>query len=118
MKIYWAVSLCFVLSSFNSCGGPDFVIEYSDEIADARGNETNCDLHQSSFAEDTVGIVYGFVIFDSEYEKAKQASFPNARTYMLGGCVITPGESPEFARVLSCAECRRVEKSWLADKRN
>jgi TonB family protein len=89
----------------------------SKEIADSKGTKTRCEIHHMPLVEDTIRITYGLIDiteFAPGYFEASDSIFPNANTEVFGGCVITE-ESPEYARVMYCPQCRIAEEMWLVN---
>jgi hypothetical protein len=73
-----------------------------------------CDLHQSRMNDDTLRISYGTPgSARQEYGKAHREMFPNANSWVGGGCIYMVGESPDYARVRYCTKCRSIESEWL-----
>jgi hypothetical protein len=72
-----------------------------------------CEVHSTPLAEDTVPIVYGLPPRLTQEQRDRIiASFPHARTYYGGGCVVG---SKTKARVSYCPECREAQAKWEAD---
>jgi hypothetical protein len=71
---------------------------------------------------DKVEIIYGLVMFDSDYTEVVNKRFPYANSVAYGGCVIrtemNPCDgnmvqtSPRFAEVAYCPACRAAEEKW------
>ena len=64
-----------------------------------------------------VPIVYGYVIREPGAPSGKTAErlFPNRREVSMGGCVFTPGFSPEVDLVYVCSECKNAYEKWEAE---
>ena|GEM_PF-3529983 len=88
------------------------------------GQETDqrCAVHQEYLKRDIVNITYGLTFLSPEAIPANE-SFPNAKSFVSGECVIEyrgyeSGAkelvSPEFAEVLYCQACRDAQKRWLS----
>lgn len=72
-----------------------------------------CEVHHVALGSDTVPISYGMPM-PSELERlqASFTQFPNAKTQVLGGCVIEDN-SPQTATVSFCPQCREEQAKWL-----
>lgn len=73
-----------------------------------------CAVHHEKMTVRRVRVVYGLPYVgedDHGYIRARNAEFPNARDFVLGGCVIRPETS---ANVYVCESCRRAKQRWLA----
>ncbi|HVF48728.1 MAG TPA: energy transducer TonB [Pyrinomonadaceae bacterium] len=74
-----------------------------------------CEVHQIKLERDKVGILYGLRMLEAEPDDAPQRLFPNASTEVEGGCVITD-DSPKYALVLYCRECRKAKRTWELER--
>lgn len=54
-------------------------------------------------------VRYGLIRFRPEYLEAQRMSFPHAKTFVLGGCLIG---SKKTAEVRYCRDCREAEQRW------
>jgi len=82
-------------------------------VADRRGDQNTCPVHESALQEDTVRILYGLVLRDPDYWAAMKARFPLSNREYLGGCMIGCC-SASSAQVRFCARCRQAEAEWWA----
>jgi hypothetical protein len=72
---------------------------------------SRCRVHASVvLVSDTVRIGYGLQIVRPGFSAAENDSFPNARDWWDGGCVL---EKWAFTEVAYCNECRRAHERWL-----
>lgn len=71
-----------------------------------------CVLHGEWLKVGEARILYGLLMGGEESRKAREIHFPNACTYIGGGCVST-ATSPEKDMVLFCESCRKVQKEWI-----
>ena len=69
-----------------------------------------CELHGTVLTAMDVPISYGLPGFDPAWEVEKEL-FPNARSYILGGCLID-FNNPTTARRMVCEECRNAKDLW------
>ncbi|WP_149109730.1 hypothetical protein [Limnoglobus roseus] len=75
-----------------------------ERIADERGTQARCDLHDVELQEGVIPIRYGYPMFaPQEIEGVKR--FPYANTFRFGGCMTT-SDSPKKARIRFCPKCR------------
>ena len=79
------------------------------------GESDICSVHHIQMQRTSVPIGYGLFIEDkvaqSRYEASKTA-FPNAKTWVAGGCVVIEGYSPTNAFVYICPKCKIAALSW------
>ena len=69
-----------------------------------------CKVHKEALAKGQVPIAYGLPVGDTpEYARIRKALFPNAREYVLGGCVIG---KRKYAEVSYCQKCRDAKREW------
>ena len=69
-----------------------------------------CKVHGTKLKRRMVPIHYGM----PEYDKAwavQEKLFPNAKPYLLGGCVID-FDSPSRQNAMVCMECQEAEALW------
>jgi hypothetical protein len=79
-----------------------------------RQTETRCEVHGIVLETDTVPIAYGLYRFDESERDARKKDFPNACSFVLGGCVIRPS-SPRYQTVEFCPTCRAAERAWFEE---
>ena len=72
-----------------------------------------CSLHGFELRLAVAPIRYGLIRLRPTYRDAKRATFPNARSYVLGGCRVGKQKTREVAY---CPKCREVEAEWLLVK--
>ena len=83
---------------------------------DLRGDESICVLHQVPLRDDTLRISYGTPASARlQYWRAHAAMFPNATSWVGGGCTYWEGHSADYAKVHYCGMCREVESTWLRE---
>lgn len=70
-----------------------------------------CELHDVPLRPGVAPMQYGLVDIDEDYLIRMAEEFPNSYSHILGGCVVSR-ESPRFATVLYCPECRRDDPAW------
>lgn len=70
-----------------------------------------CELHKIALQLGTASILYGKRNEVVDFATSKRA-FPHARSYVLGGCVLSKN-SPFLRAVKFCPQCRAAEKRWL-----
>jgi hypothetical protein len=68
-----------------------------------------CTIHKTHLKRGTAEVIYGFMLFDPSYLIDEPRLFPNAYTYILGGCVVGQQQSES---VLYCEECRKALQQW------
>lgn len=69
-----------------------------------------CHVHGQPLQRDLVWVCYGLIRLDAEENRARKRLFPNARSSVLGGCVV--GRLGERMEVRFCPACRAAEASW------
>jgi len=69
----------------------------------------HCKVHDRPLERDSVPVRYGHIRFREEYRVAASESFPHAKKFVLGGCLVGP---PREREVLFCPECRDAESNW------
>lgn len=70
-----------------------------------------CRVHQVALLEEQVPVRYGLFRFPADYLRAQEEQFPNAYSFVLGGCRVSPA-NPTTRKVSYCPECRAAEKAW------
>ena len=76
------------------------------------GDAAPCAVHGTPQRLDRVPSVYGrLLIPPREYAEAEKRLFPNANTYVWGGCCTYPG-IPQIQTVYYCPDCRRAREAW------
>ena len=76
---------------------------------------SKCRIHSTvALRPDTVRIGYGLQIVEPDFVAMERDSFPNARDWWGGGCVV---EEWAFTEVAYCGECRRSQERWLDRRR-
>lgn len=71
--------------------------------------EKICEVHKTVRKPMKIPIRYGLFDTDAELEKARKILFPNAYSFVSGGCEIQNEDEPtEFV----CEECRKEEAEW------
>jgi hypothetical protein len=71
----------------------------------------SCSIHLESLVEGDAPIRYGLIRFSPAYRKAQKAAFPNAKLFVLGGCLVSP-KNPKSRKVRYCPKCRDAEIAW------
>lgn len=69
-----------------------------------------CKIHGEPLITGTVQIQYGLVRLSPEFCEAQKTLFPNARSFILGGCVL---REQKTRPVSYCQKCREAEATWL-----
>ena len=69
-----------------------------------------CSVHRVALVEGEAPIAYGLIRFDRAYLKARKRLFPNSRSFVLGGCVVSLEDRK--AAVRYCPRCREAERAW------
>ena len=76
--------------------------------------QRKCKLHDTPLRYDRIPVRFGMPPGPPDkYFESKEALFPNAKTWEMGGCVMGL-ESEHSSGVYYCSECRVAEKEWLA----
>lgn len=73
---------------------------------------STCPVHHVPLKEDRVEISYGLMdgsLISPDRIEWQEKYFPYANSVVYGGCVIE-SYSPQYAEVLYCWKCRKVEK--------
>jgi hypothetical protein len=70
-----------------------------------------CSVHKVRLLEAEVKVRYGLIRFPEDYLGAKKHFFPNAHSFVLGGCRVSP-TNPKVRKVRYCPRCREGEKAW------
>jgi hypothetical protein len=70
-----------------------------------------CSVHNEPLLREQVAIRYGLVRLSPEFRKAQSAIFPNSRSFVLGGCRVSPN-NPKQKDVTFCPKCREAEQRW------
>ncbi len=73
-----------------------------------------CAIHKEVLVGDLVPLRYGLIRFTREYMEAQSRQFPNARAFMLGGCMLTP-DPPTKTEVYYCPKCREAHAAWASE---
>ena len=71
----------------------------------------NCSVHKCKLLPEDVPIRYGLIRSPADLLSAKKQFFPNAYSFVLGGCLVSP-QNPKTRKVFYCAECRTAEAAW------
>jgi hypothetical protein len=74
-----------------------------------------CNVHHMPLIPDIVEIRYGLILYPEDYREARRPRFPNANTYVLGGCVVLP-DSKRTAITFYCPKCRKAAQDWKNKK--
>jgi hypothetical protein len=70
-----------------------------------------CSVHKVSLLQEEVPVRYGLIRFSADFIQAKRAHFPNAYSFVLGGCLVSL-TNPKTRKVGYCPRCREAEKEW------
>jgi hypothetical protein len=70
-----------------------------------------CGVHNEPLLRESVSIQYGLVRLSPEFRKSQSTLFPNARSFVLGGCRVSPN-NPKQKDVKFCPKCREAEQGW------
>ena len=70
-----------------------------------------CNVHNEPLLREQVPIQYGLVRLSPEFRKAQSVIFPNSRSFVLGGCRVSPN-NPKQKDVEFCPKCREAEQRW------
>jgi hypothetical protein len=71
----------------------------------------SCRIHKVKLLADEVPIRYGLIRFSADYISAQRKLFPNANSFVLGGCRVSP-TNPKTRKVNYCPQCRSAESAW------
>jgi hypothetical protein len=78
------------------------------------GQSSICQVHHIPMQCTSVRVSYGLpgtnALVFARYEASKK-EFPNAKTYVSGGCVVS-SQSPTNAFVFTCPECKAAAIGW------
>lgn len=67
------------------------------------GKLSKCSIHSQEMDKRIVPIVYGLI----NALEFKESTFPNGRTYFLGGCIV---QNDTRARIYVCPKCEELRK--------
>ncbi len=70
-----------------------------------------CSVHKVELLEEEVPVHYGLIRFSADYIAAKKGLFPNANSFVLGGCIVSPTH-PKTRKAKYCPHCRAAESTW------
>jgi hypothetical protein len=70
-----------------------------------------CSVHNEPLLREQVPIRYGLLRLSPEFRKAQSGIFPNSRSFVLGGCRVSP-DNPKQQDVEFCPKCREAEQRW------
>jgi hypothetical protein len=77
---------------------------------DLRSNEPkSCEAHGLPLQVGSAQIAYGLFDFDERYWADKKELFPNANSWVVGGCI---SSDVDVAQVDFCPRCREAEGVW------
>jgi hypothetical protein len=79
-----------------------------------RGLFGSCSLHKVPLVEEEVPVRYGLICLPPAYQEAKRRRFPNAFSFVLGGCLVSR-TNPRMLKVRCCSLCREAERAWQKD---
>jgi hypothetical protein len=71
----------------------------------------SCSVHHVSLLHEEVPVRYGLIRFPPDYLQAKKTHFPNAYSFVLGGCLVSP-TNPMARKMSYCPKCREAENAW------
>ena len=77
-----------------------------------------CNVHHIRMQRKLVPIAWGYVEFDPVYDSAEIRTFPNAREYVNGGCVVDEKKLGHLVPHYICPECKRAERHWALRHRD
>ena len=92
------------------------VFNASLRVAASKSRPKVCRVHHVLLLQGKAKVEYGLSSWDEAAQVYRQASrqmFPNANTYINGGC-LKDKDSPEEAEVQFCPECRVTENTYFA----
>ena len=72
--------------------------------------EKRCEVHYTILRRQMVPLRYGLQALDPDLCEARAKLFPNAKTFLLGGC--WAGSMGYEYEDWVCAECRKAEARW------
>ncbi len=68
-----------------------------------------CEIHDDILKPADVPIHYGLLSIDDKFVEARERLFPNANSFVMGGCVFQDENEMEL---LICEKCREAENDW------
>jgi hypothetical protein len=71
-----------------------------------------CRVHGGRLEAGSAPIRYGLIRLDKQYLRAQKTSFPNAKSFLLGGCRVGTHVT---ADVRFCPECRKAREAWCLE---
>jgi hypothetical protein len=75
----------------------------------------SCSVHKVPLVEEEVPVRYGLIRLPPAYQEAKRRRFPNAYSFALGGCLVSPTNLRTW-RARYCSQCREAERAWQKDQ--
>jgi hypothetical protein len=72
-----------------------------------------CGAHRGRLVSGEVPVRYGLIRFSAALSAARRREFRNARSFVLGGCLVHP-DNPKTQSVRYCPDCREAEAAWHA----
>lgn len=73
-----------------------------------------CELHNVKLENGFAPIRYGLLFIPDDYIKARKKLFPNANTFVAGGCIVGFRERTELE---FCTLCREAEENWKIENK-
>lgn len=73
-------------------------------------SEKICEVHGTTLRLKGVPVNYGLPQPDPDLWEARKKLFPNAKSFVLGGCCV--GSMGGEYEAWVCAECRKAEARW------
>jgi len=73
-------------------------------------SEKTCELHGTILRRQMVPVSYGLPVRDPDLWEARAKLFPNAKSFVLGGCCV--GSMGYDYEDWVCSECRKAEAKW------
>jgi hypothetical protein len=73
-------------------------------------SEKTCNVHGTILRRQKVPLQYGLPVPDPDLWEARAKLFPNAKSFLLGGCCV--GSSGFETEDWVCADCRKAEARW------
>ena len=70
-----------------------------------------CSVRKIRLLHEEVPVRYGLIRFPADYLNAKKQQFPNAYSFVPGGCLVG-STNPKIRMVSYCPQCRDAEKAW------
>jgi hypothetical protein len=76
-----------------------------------------CQTHKVILQTGFANVVYGRLVYYEELEEARKNAFPNANTWVSGGCIVewSPFGVGNAKKTLFCSKCRQAEAVWLKE---